>query len=116
MNLKNKTFIDLLFIICGGKFYLDYILPTNSQSKNPIVRIFSSLLEYDTDYKTRYISCYVFGGIHIVGLIAYFYMNISIILNILINIYPIVVQLYIGYRIVKIMKHKRKIKKLILSH
>lgn len=106
--------IKILFIITGTKFYLDWILITNPTSKNPIIRFFYNSLKNEytaTNYKKRYNSCYVLGTIHVIFFFLLFWLDgwtISLI-NLLVNVYPIFVQFFIGYRLRKIIKHKKSL-------
>ena len=47
------SIITWLFILCGGNFYMNYILPTNPQSKNKLIRKLWGGYAYK-DPKTRY--------------------------------------------------------------
>jgi hypothetical protein len=111
MLIKQKTLPYWLFVLCGGKFYLDWLLITNPTSKNPIFRFLwgKNIHIWMWEYKRRMSFCFIFGGIHI------FYNIISIppnqfftISNILVNVYPIIVQLYIYYRCHIIIKTRSK--------
>lgn len=103
-NLYNV--ISWLFILCGGKIYLDYILITNPTSRNPLIKKLWGWMKDEYTAKrdnTRYINSYIWGGIHVVlltvNIIAGSMWSIG---NILANVYPIIVQLYIGYRCYRI--------------
>ncbi len=89
------------FILCGGQFYLNWVLPTNPMSKNRLINLMwgGKRCNWWWKYNDRIVMCYVYGGIHCVfaGLnlvIGAFWSP----LNILINLYPIIVQIYIGVR------------------
>lgn len=118
--------LDLIFILIGGKFYMDYLLITNPKSKNILIRKLLKFIRMENgidayDYRSRYSQCISLGIIHIIAtiicLITYYqpnnfysYLVISkpdfIIHNLLTNVYPIIVQFYIGYRLHKILKYK----------
>jgi hypothetical protein len=94
--------ISWLFILSGGKLYLDYILITNPISKNPLIKFiygWSREVYSAKNYKRRYITAYAYSGIHIVCLnINLITGNMWTLSNILVNLYPILVNIYIGYR------------------
>ena len=109
---KISNILDYLFIICGGKFYLDYLLPTNPTSKFIVWRKFMELckLKYDVIRLTnhRYHMAYGLGVIHITSCVmAYNNGSMWSIINILVNIYPIIVQIYIGIRCYKVIQLKK---------
>lgn len=122
-NLKNSVMkiVHQLFVLCGGKFYLDYILLSNPTSKNPLINLLygkwgQKKHKYNFKYKERLEDSFWFGIVHLGGLIVFtptllsvptslFWMNIT--LQILGNLFPFLVQVYIGircYRIIKIRK------------
>lgn len=95
------------FIAIGGKFYMDWILPTNPTSKNKLIILLWGGKKrhcWTWDYKNRIKFCYIYGGIHIVfailNAISGTFLSVG---NILVNIYPIIVQLYIFYRCVRVL-------------
>lgn len=105
--------IKCIFIICGGRFYLNYILPTNPNSKNPIIKWLWGWAKADysgKDYKGRYFSSWLYFSIHLVGCIINFINGgIFSVANILVNIYPMIVQLWIGYRCLRVINFKKKL-------
>jgi len=107
--LKNDL-IKLLFILCGGKFYLDYILITNPTSKNILIKyIYGYFKDVFTafKYEQRYYFAYIFITIHLIFCILNFMGGfVFSITNILVNIYPIIVNSYIGYKCYKVKKFK----------
>lgn len=109
---QHKTWYDILFILCGGKLYLDYILLTNEKSKNPLIKIlFPKLNDWNWRYKSRLKFAYTAGTAHVLFAIFMFTIGLEfsvIIINILVNIYPIIVQLYIGVRCWKIIQGRKK--------
>lgn len=97
--------IRWFFILCGGKFYLNWILPTNPMSKNPLIILMwgGKKCNWWWKYNDRMTMCYVYGGIHLV----FAGLNLAIgqfwsVGNILVNIYPIIVQCYIWSRVWRI--------------
>ena len=98
---RKYTLIDWLFVLCGGKFFFDWILPTNPSSKNPMWFMFKYGSKIKGDVCTsRILMCYNLTIIHLSFAVLYtiFLNGFFTIENILINIYPIIVQLYIYYR------------------
>jgi hypothetical protein len=106
---KNRPILHFVFFATGGKIYMDWLLITNSSSKNPLIKWVTTFLRLDYSInkrwklKTRYVGTYILSGLHIVGFILFVHNNISIVENILINVYPVWVQVYIGDRCKRIM-------------
>lgn len=100
--------LSKFFILCGGRLYMNWILPTNPASKNPLIRkVFGWNKEAycGFNYKTRLKFSYIYGIIHLIGAIALFLLGKFFSLeNILVNLYPIIVQIYIGTRCWNIKK------------
>lgn len=98
--------INWFFVLCGGKFYLDYILIINPTSRNPIIKLLYGWMRKDytaSNYTNRYYLSLVLGTVHLIGFIWYSIIgSIWSIENVLINTYPIIVQAYIGYRCYRI--------------
>ena len=98
--------ISWLFLLSGGKIYLDYILITNPTSKNPLIKlIFGFMRKFYTanDVDARYFGAWSCGVIHFVFMIVYACIgSMWSVGNILVNVYPIIIQLYIGYRLYRI--------------
>lgn len=99
--------MNTIFILIGGRFYFDYILPTNWSSKNPVYRFLWlrwlwSIKMYDP--KLRLKLSFFYGSIHVVGAIANIttgtFMSWS---NIMVNVYPVIVQIWIAHRCYKII-------------
>ena len=111
-NLHTRQgIINNIFILCGGKFYLDYLLLTNPTSKNPIIKLLFGWLKKSyvaKDYEGRYSLAIILIVVHLifftVFLIADKRVSFS---NTLVNLYPIIVQLYIGYRCWILKKNKQ---------
>lgn len=102
-----------LFVLSGGQFYLNWILPTNPSSKNPLINLIYGGRQHCWygDYKVRLKACFMYGIIHIIGAILYFFINeFWTICNLAINIYPIIVQVYIGIRCYRIIILKKDMK------
>jgi len=115
---KKYTIIDLIFILIGGKFFMDWLLPTNNSSKNIIWKTLVSIIKNSysaKDYKTRYKSCFGFISVHIVCFI-WFLFTSDMLTNILCNIYPIIVNIYIALRLKKVLNHKKNIEICIKAH
>jgi len=111
-NLSFYSLLNWFFILSGTKFYLDYILITNPTSKNPIIRSLYRYLQNPysaTDYKSRFNMALAAGTIHVIGVILYTYLDMFYSWsNLLINIYPIIIQIYVGYRLYLVKQSKRK--------
>ena len=97
---RKYTLVDWLFVLCGGKFFFDWILPTNPSSKNILWFMFKYGPKMQGDVCTSRIEiCYILIIIHIGFAVLFTFLNgFFTIGNILVNIYPIIVQLYIYYR------------------
>jgi len=109
---KKRTIVDWIFILIGAKFYMDYILPTNPASKNPLWRsLFKSMKEsYGvSNIKSRYTQCYAFITIHLLGGIISIFVDVNIILNSLVNFYPILVNIYLAIRLKRVIVDKAMI-------
>jgi hypothetical protein len=107
--MKIKNIPKLLFIYTGTKLFMDYILITNPISKNPLVKYIYGFMKKAytaTDYKERLIDAKILTVIHLLGIGIYILLDVNWIANIIFNVYPILVQLYIGYRCYKIIKFK----------
>ncbi len=121
MFRKKRGVVDWLFLLIGAKFFLDWILPTNPQSKNIIIRYCWGNAKNPQNYnfggyKIRFYMTFVYSTIHIsFCYFSYISGNLWTIGNILVNIYPIIIQFYIGYRILLVMIHKRKFRKLNIN-
>jgi len=103
--------LNFLFVLTGAKFYMDWLLITNPVSKNPLWRFIMSPMKKTysaTDYKSRYTGCYMFIIIHIIMGLVYLYTGGPFITNLLVNIYPIVVNTYLAIRLRKIIVEKGK--------
>lgn len=72
-----------IFILTGGMFYLNWILPTNPQSKNPVIifLFYFGKRRSTFNYTERIFFCYIYGGIHVVLGVWYWIFNSSIFLN-----------------------------------
>ena len=103
-NKPNTTIsiITWIFVFCGGKFYLDYILITNPISNNILIRLlYGNMRQVYTanNINKRYKLSIKLALIHIIAFAINSYMGQMLSFsNILINIYPIIVQTYIGYK------------------
>jgi hypothetical protein len=111
--LKDKI-IDFLFVFSGTQLYLNWILPTNPQSKNPLYRLFYGKLRfkpYAKNYKDRLGLACGFIGIHTIAAIMYIIVGHDFLgwSNVLVNLYPILVNFYIGYQCIRLMNRKKEI-------
>lgn len=106
---KRYNIIDIIFILIGGKLYMDWILPTNPTSKNILFRFMRPFKPgYSANkYNNRYKQSITFITIHLIAAICYFLTPCSLISNILINFYPIIVNSYILIRLQKVINHKK---------
>lgn len=108
--MTTKKFIHLVFILSGAKLYFNWILPTNPASKNPIIKKIWGKQNYTMcKYKSRLTNSYFSGVGHMAGVIVYIFIDMPLWTNILINIYPVIIQIYIGFRCFKIIQSRKKI-------
>lgn len=104
-------FLRGLFMYSGVKLYMDWILITNPTSHNPVIRHIYGWAKEGCSayrYKQRYILARGCLCIHGVFAIIGFFAGQPIVINMLLNIYPCLVQLWIGYRIYKIIQFKKE--------
>lgn len=92
-----------LFLFSGANFYMNWILPTNPQSKNKLIKWMWGGFKY-SDPTIRLYMAFVYAGIHIFFL--FISNNFWTVGNILVNVYPVIVQIYIGFRCYRIIKFK----------
>lgn len=117
--MRKIKFIYLrwFFILCGGQFYLNWILPTNPMSKNRLINLMwgGKKCTWWWKYNNRIFFAMYMGVLHCVfaGLNLAFGTFWSP-LNILVNLYPIIVQIYIGVRCYRI-KNLRMVNHLIIK-
>lgn len=108
---KVHNILRWIFILCGGHFYLNYILITNNKSKNPLIKFLWKRFKNNYTPKSRLKFAYTAGLIHVGFAIGHIYTKSFFSLgNFLVNIYPIIVQLYMGYRCYRILKLRKKVK------
>ncbi len=114
MRMKMIDFINdviyILFVMVGGKFYLDWLLITNPKSKNPPIKWLWFAIFGDSLYtpRSRYIGAYLYGGIHLIFCICMIVCGgFWTVANFLVNVYPILVQIYIGFRCYRIIQYKK---------
>jgi len=101
--------LKYFFILSGAKFYMDYLLITNPASKNIFIQFFyrKAKNEYTAyNYKARYNLAINLGIIHFLWMLLLFAIDTYFIVNLLINIYPLIVQIWVGYRCWIIKKTK----------
>lgn len=96
------------FCLLGGSIYMNWFLPTNWRSKNPLFKLFYFRKKQIgfIDYKERLQMAKTCFIIHLVLGIIYFLIKSPLWLNLWINLYPMLVQLYIGYRCWVIVKKR----------
>ena len=110
--------VSWIFILCGGNFYLNWILPTNPQSKNILIRKVwgrVSKEKYMGSTQNRLGMAYSLGLVHVIGALIFFIISLVAghvemfwhPINVLANLYPILVQLFIGYRCWRIQSRRR---------
>lgn len=105
--MKKEIVLKWLFILCGGKFYFDWLLITNPASKNILIKSWFDL-DYFKNVEQRLQTAYMFAGIHIVAaLINLGFHNFFSLVNLFINLYPIIVQIYIGTRCYWVIQYKK---------
>lgn len=106
-----RKIINILFIVSGAKFYMDYILLSNPVSKNPLIHIlfgWSKSIYSAFDYRSRHKSSMSLFIIHLTLCFIMFILKRDLLLNALVNIYPMIVQVYVGYRLHIIIKFKNE--------
>jgi len=106
--------IKLIFIFSGAKIYMDWFLITNPVSKNPLIKfLYGRMKKYYTgiNYKERLNMALMAGIAHAVMAIPVLIIDPKSLINLAANIYPAIIQMYIGYRCHLIIKHKDLIKK-----
>jgi len=117
---KIRDVVEVLAIVTGTKFYMNWLLVTNGQSKNPIIRFIASGLSALKSVKIRKASAVRIFTIHIIGFLTYIIIPLSIIghippmwwlFNLFVNVYPCFVQLYVGYRCHRVIQHRKSIRK-----
>lgn len=113
--MKTDEFVKILrlfFILCGGKLYFDWILPTNPTSKNPLWKLLWALAVVSDNKiinpSVRLIAAFIYAAIHFVFFWIYLLSHSHWWLNVLINVYPVIVQAYIGLRCWRILKKRSK--------
>lgn len=101
------------FTLIGGRIYLKWLLPTNPATNNPLFKLFypkSIRRIYLRDgFDVRLAGCFVFGILHIIMGIWYTISDSSFFTmqNILGNVYPILVQIYVGLRCKQVLDKRQ---------
>jgi hypothetical protein len=107
-----KKIIDFLYVITFTKFYFNYLLITNPVSKNILIRFVYGGFKKDYGIKNKKSRCelsYMLIIVHSILFVFLFYIDTYIsITNILVNFYPMLVNLYIAYRLRIIIKYYEK--------
>lgn len=95
------------FILSGAKLYMDWLLVTNPISKNPLIKLcwgWTKKWYTGTKYEQRLntaISCFT---VHFVLGIIYYFIDCGFVTNMAVNVYPCIVNAWIGYRCWRIKK------------
>jgi hypothetical protein len=93
---------------------MNWILLTNPTSKNPLIRKIYGWNKKGYcgfHYENRLKMAYVYGTIHLIGAISMTLLgDLFSLSNILVNLYPIIVQVYIGVRCWRIKNLRRTYK------
>lgn len=104
--------LEWFFILSGTKFYLNWILPTNPASKNPLFKKFwtGKLVNFTPRRRIKF--AYLYGGIHLVGVVPMYLVlgTFFSVPNVLINLYPIMVQIYVFIRCSRVLAIKAQIR------
>lgn len=115
-----NSIIYIILYLLGGFIYLDWLLITNDQSKNPIIKVFWNLvgLRHFQNAYQRYVSAITLFFIHFTGNIVFMVLYAmygmtceNVVLNLLVNVYPMLVQIYIGFRCYRVVLHRRALSK-----
>lgn len=110
-----RKIADFLFIATGTEFYMDWVLPTNPSSHNPFIRIFLIFLKpaYNFhQYRIRLgvaIAAFSMHSFFCILMLINPQTLFSLVSNLFVNIYPMMIQLYIGYRCICVIKEKKVI-------
>jgi len=117
MKFTKYQILNFLFIITLGKFFFQWILPTNPSSRTPLWRVFSKTAGLNSPVKIGTLKYKLIGVkglfiIHMLLAVLFYFvfddMKISL-SNILANFYPMWVQVYIGLRCYWVIKRRRQI-------
>lgn len=116
MKLKNTfrkklSVYDWFFILSGGYTFMMWLLPTNPQSYNPLIRMWWKKDNRDYTayaYENRLYGTIYLGLFHVTAFFFFICRDIGFISNLLGNVYPIMVQIYVGLKCYKILQHKKK--------
>lgn len=104
-----RLLLQRLFMFTGCKLYMDWLLLTNPKSHNLIIcYIWGWTKEGYTayKYKERYNLAIILLALHSTLAVIGICMRQPLIINMLVNIYPCLVQLWIGYRLYNIIQFK----------
>lgn len=113
-----NTLITTIFYLLGGRFYMDWILITNDKSKNLFLRKFWEYMgvEYFKNVGNRFMLSIMLFTIHFVynGFFVWAHIThgvdwVNIVINLLVNVYPMLVQIYIGFRCYRVIQHKNSL-------
>jgi hypothetical protein len=90
---------------------MDYVLITNPISKNIIIKFcfgYFKMLYSGATYYQRFYTAIMCCILHFIFIILYIIIKCDFIINLLVNIYPFIINLYIGYRCYNIIQIKKK--------
>lgn len=109
-NMTKQRFLRMLFLVIGGKFYMDYILILNANSKVKTWRDFCKFLNVTYGIRNNKFRDRLILGI-VLSIMSLFFLYMGLkdhpsitLMQILANIYPIIVQIYVGLRCHWILK------------
>jgi len=109
------------------EFYKDYVLPTNWSTKNPLfLKIFTNeyknrvrkeltTWDIESDLNLKLKNSKIFWWIHVFWAIWLLWIDlkdwnislIPVVINLLVNIYPILIQINVHQRVWKILAHRK---------
>jgi hypothetical protein len=108
----SRKIIAILYLVSGTKFYFEWLLITNPVSKNPAIKLFWGWAKESytaKDPSTRLRLAWGLGLVHMWLGVGFAAIDGGIELtNLLVNFYPIFVQIYIGYRCWSVIIRKKK--------
>jgi hypothetical protein len=115
MKAVKYKILNFLFVITLGKFFFQWLLPSNPQSHNPVWTSLCRIIKLDYSIKFGSIEDRVKGSlaifaVHLIIATAFFIledMRISL-GNVLGNLYPMWIQVYVGLRCYWAIKTREK--------
>jgi hypothetical protein len=112
-----------LFVFCGAKFYLDWILIDSPSTKNPVYKflfgwlyrnVYSECYGLKNGVGFRSVTAFFAAASHLFFLVKYIaappfeYPVRTFVFELLVNIYPIIVNTYVLVRCGSVLLQKRK--------